>query len=331
DAFYPNDGTIWHVPFPSGTETVLTDESLSYSFRSLSAASNGRIAILQTRMDPQIRVSVDGDLTRSELILSGSRMRQEGMHGLAWAPDGKVVFAAIANGSRTIWELDHETRSQKQLTPFQKDSSDAQVSVTADNRFIVFDSNRSGGSEIWRANRDGSDLIPLTRGGGNFQPTLSPDGLWVIYVSEQEGRFGLRRVSIEGGEPIEITSDKSYWPAVSPDGKFIAFAHGGPNADPNRDILVIPFDGGEPVNRFRVTAGALLYNRLQWSPDSKTVVYKNEFQGLWSQSLANSAPIAMPSSADQRVIHFAYSRDGKLLTSGGLQMREIVILERSMD
>lgn len=329
DAFYPNDGTIWHVPYPSALEKPLTDESLSYSFRSLSTSSNGRIAVVLTRADPQIRIAADSDLKKSELVLGGSRMRQEGMHGLAWAPDGKIVFAAIANGSRTIWEMAADGTSQKQLTPFYKDSSDAQVSVTADNRYIVFDSNRSGTSEIWRANRDGSDLKPLTSGGGNMQPTLSPDGRWVIYVSLRKGKYGLRRISIDGSEPIELTAEKSYWPAVSPDGRFIAFVYGGSGGDSTRDISIIPSSGGEALKSFQATSGAVLYNRLNWADDSKAVVYKNEYQGLWRHDVSTNTAEDLPSPDDFRVIHFAFSRDGKLVVSGGLQMREIVILEKT--
>lgn len=285
-----NDGHIWLMPYPLGAAQRITNDTLSYSFSSLSVSSDNKLAVMQARSDPQIRMAAGGDMQTSRNILEGARFRAEGMHGLAIAPDGKILFTAYANDSRTIWEMDANGGNQRQLTTSQKDINDTQINVTADNRFIVFDSNRSGSSEIWRANRDGSDLRQLTTGGENLQPTVSPDSSWVIYIALHDGRYELRRLSIEGGEPTRISTEKSFWPAISPDGRFIAFAYGRLDANPNRVINIIPFEGGPPVKTFDVPVSAALYNRLRWSPDGNAIIYKDEAQGLWRQDLSRDSP-----------------------------------------
>lgn len=324
-----NDGQIWLVPYPQGAAQRITTDTLSYSFLSLSVSSDNKLAVVQTRSDPQIRMAADGDMQTSDNILEGARFRAEGMHGLAVAPDAKVLFTAYANDSRTIWEMDADGGNQRQLTPSQKDVNDTQISVTADNRFIVFDSNRSGSAEIWRANRDGSDLRQLTSGGGNIQPVVSPDGSQVVYVALRDGKYELRRISIDGGESVQITSEKSFWPAISPDGRFIAFASGRSDANPNRVINIIPFEGGPPVKTFEVPVDAVLYNRLRWSPDGNAIIYKDDVQGLWRQDLSKDKPERIKGPDDFRIFHFAYSAGGELVYSGGIQMREIVILENT--
>lgn len=321
------DGRIWFAPYPQGEMRPITNDTLNYSLFSLSASMDRKLAVVQSRSDPQIRLAPEGDLQKSVNTLGGTRSRAEGMFGLASAPDGKIVFTANVNDSRTIWEMDADGSNQRQLTTSQKDINDAQINVTPDNRFLIFDSNRTGRSEIWRANRDGSDLKALTSGGGNIQPAVSPDGLWVAYIALRDHKYELRRVSIEGGEPVQLTTEKSFWPAISPDGRFIAYAHGRSDANPNRVIIIIPFEGGAPLKTFDVPVKAVLYNRLRWSPDGKAIIYKDDLQGLWRQDLEKNEPEPVQSPDDLRIYHFAYSADRSLVYSGGIPMREIVILE----
>ena len=59
--------------------------------------------------------------------------------------------------------------------------------ISADGRTMVFESNRSSGTEIWRANLDGREARQLTSCGKNFQPNISPDGKWVVYKSNCDG------------------------------------------------------------------------------------------------------------------------------------------------
>ncbi|CAN5262850.1 hypothetical protein BH20ACI2_BH20ACI2_25190 [soil metagenome] len=324
----PNDGQIWFVPYPFGESTMITDQTTTYSFANLSTSFDNKIAIVQTRSDPQIEIATGDDLVSTKQLVTGSRPRGEGMNGVYPAPDGRIVFSALFDDSRTIWEMGPDGSDQRQLTPFQKDSGDAQISVTENNRYLVFESNRTGELEIWRANRDGSDSTPLTNGGGNSQPALSPDGLWIVYVSLRDGKYGLRRISIDGGEPIMITTDESSWPDISPDGRFIAYAHGRGDKYPYREMRIIPFQGGGTIRTFEVPLTGVLYNRLRWSPDGKSIIYKDHTQGLWRQDLARDKPEAVSTRDDLRIYHFAYLSDGTMIFSGGTQMREIVILSR---
>jgi DNA-binding winged helix-turn-helix (wHTH) protein/Tol biopolymer transport system component len=326
---HPNDGQVWFVSYPNGEATLITEETLSYSFASLSASSDGRLAILQTRSDPQIGIAPGGDLRASETILSGSRVRGEGMNGVCLAPDGKILFTAVANDSRTIWEMNPDGSGQRQLTLTQPNSADEQISVTADNRYLVFQSMRTGELEVWRANRDGTDAVPLTSGGRNSQPSITPEGASIVYVSSNAGKYGLNRIPMEGGKPTPITSESSTWPAVSPDGRTIAHAYGRISRFPNRQMRIIEADNGATIQSFEVPLAGVLYNRMRWSPDGKSIIYKDHTQGLWRQSLAAKPPEEVPAPDDLRVYHFAYGPDGTMVYSGGSQMREIVILEKT--
>jgi Tol biopolymer transport system component len=248
------------------------------------------------------------------------------MRGLSFASDGNILYSVRAGESGTIWEMNADGSDQRQLTASQKNSDDVQISATADNRFLIFESNRSGESEIWRADRNGGGLTQLTSGGGNTEPTLSPDGMQVVYTASRDKKSTLWRVSIEGGSPIQISNEEASWAAVSPDGKFIACVFGvGVNAMAKR-IAILPFAGGDPVRTFSMAKHGIGYNRLRWSSDGKAIIYKDIVQGLWRQDIEKEKPEAVRGFDDIRVFHFAYSSDGKLIYSGGIQAREIVIL-----
>ncbi|MEP6848465.1 MAG: hypothetical protein ABI999_06390, partial [Acidobacteriota bacterium] len=320
------DGKIWFISYPDGKPQQITDDSSNYHISSLGISLDAKIVVIQDRADTHIRFAPNGDIQKSRDILEGTRFRAEGRHGVAIAPDGKILFAANSANSGAIWETDVERSSQREITSAQKGTDDQQVNVTPDNRYLIFESNRSGAAEIWRSNRDGSDLTMLTAGGKNRQPTLSPDGQWVIYASERDGRNGLLRVSVSGGEPKPITTEKSFWPSVSPDGRYLAFDHGRLDSDPKRELWVIPFDGGDAVKTFEVPTSSVLYNRLRWSPDGKGIFYKDDRQGLWYQDLTAREPQHLKWPDDLRVYQFAFSATGDLVYATAQPISEILIL-----
>ena len=71
-------------------------------------------------------------------------------------------------------------------------------------------------------NLNGGELKQLTDKGGESFPVITPDNASVIYSLRIEGHPALWKVSIEGGESVQLTKQQTNWSAISPDGKFIA-------------------------------------------------------------------------------------------------------------
>jgi Tol biopolymer transport system component len=110
------------------------------------------------------------------------------------------------------WRLDLTADFKPAGTPVRLISSthtDYNAQYSPDGKRIVFHSTRSGASEIWAANADGSNAVRLT----NFNapitgsPRWSPDGQWIVFDSNSEGQFEVYRMRANGGSPERLTNN----------------------------------------------------------------------------------------------------------------------------
>jgi dipeptidyl aminopeptidase/acylaminoacyl peptidase len=103
-------------------------------------------------------------------------------------------------------------------------------SWSPDGKRIVFESDITGRSNIWKMRADGRDAAQLVRSEDRqLAPVWSPDGKWIIYQQDFGGKeiWDLFAVPVAGGEPVNLTDtpDVAESEAVwSPDGAAIAFS-----------------------------------------------------------------------------------------------------------
>ena len=89
---------------------------------------------------------------------------------------------------------------------------------------------------------NGGNPKQLTNGGNDFGTTLTLDSKWVIYSSDMSGNAGLMRVSIDGGNEVQLTEYTAGNPELSPDGKLIACQY-RENANSPWRYAIVPSDG----------------------------------------------------------------------------------------
>jgi DNA-binding winged helix-turn-helix (wHTH) protein/Tol biopolymer transport system component len=308
----------------NGERRELTNDAFHYASLSLSTSRGGRVAALEVRNLLDISTVDPYADSKEEKRLSGGS-NNEGAHGVAAAPDGKFLYTVKVGRSRAIWQIDPDGTGARELVKPENGREDMQLSVSADNRFIVFDSNRTGKWEVWRANRDGSGSIALTSDGDNAGSTVTPDGKFVLYRAEG-AKKGIWKVPIDGGAAELIIGDDCSWPDVSPDGRFLACASGRDDEGPKRKIKVYTSDG-RLFREFSVGPSSILYNRLRWSPDGRSIIYKDVVDGLWEQPLDGASPRRMAGFDSIRVFHFNRAGENEIVYSGGIQGRNIMILE----
>ena len=165
-----------------------------------------------------------------------------------------------------------------------------------------------------------------------FFPIVSPDSSSVVFNSAHSGNLVLWRVGIDGGEPKQLTDTNSLFPALSPDGKWVAFFARAPAAEGKPRIEIIPSEGGPAIKSFDVSAGFVPEKHpvLRWTPDGSSLTYVDESNGadnIWSQSVNGGTRKPLTNFKSDSISSFDWSRDGKrLVISRGPVTTDVVLL-----
>lgn len=122
--------------------------------------------------------------------------------------------------------------------------------------------------------------ISLTNEGADFDVTLDKAGEHLIYSSTRHRKTSdIYRQRIEGSAITQLTDDESndVMPALSPDGKTIAFAS---DRSGNWDLYLMDADGGPAV---QLTTDRTHDIHPSFSPDGKHLVYSSlsDRSGQW--------------------------------------------------
>jgi len=317
---------IWLVSYPGGTARQITNDLNTFLQSQITVSGDGKLAVIQGHISAQIWIAPNADVREARRVLQGVAPRYEGIDGLAWTLDGRLLYSAYVGDNLVIWSMEADGSNLKQLTPGKANINDNNMSVTADGRYVIFQSNRSGSVEIWRVNSDGTDLKQLTTGGNNSLPSLSPDGQWVVYTSTVDGKSSLWRISIDGKDAKQITRKPFRASQVSPDGKYIASLS---YDESGVRLAIFPFEGGEPVKSFPVPKNSLRARWvMRWTPDSKGILYKDDPQSLWLQILNEEKPQLVKGFEETPVRQLAWSFDGKSFAyTIGITTQEIILIE----
>ena len=318
-------GQIWYVSQPEGSVRRISNDTNNYGIGSLSiTADASSIVSLQFDAFSNIFIAPTDDVTRVKQITPGTGRRDE-IFNMSWTPEGKLIYSSIASGHPQLWIMFADGSGNTNLTDTP---GDGDATVSRDGRYIVFTSSRYGALSVWRMDIDGGNPTQLTMGGPDRNAQVSPDGRWVIY---DRGFLGnLWKVSIDGGTPTRLTDKLSQYPAISPDGKFIACEYRESDKSPAR-IAIIPFEGGSPVKSFDTSEE--IDSPLRWSADGRAILYatlRGAASKLWSQPLDGGAPKQLADFNPDQLFSFALSSDGRQLAfARGTVSRDIILITDS--
>lgn len=300
---------LWLLPYPSGEAHRLTDDSNFY--RTVSLTEDGS-ALLTTQTDQVSSLwltSIDEAQHAHQLVAS----QNKGTGGIAWRPDGSMVYASNETGNQNIWSMDAEGGNAKQLT-FDEHQNVEPVE-SPDGRYVVFVSYRNGNAHVWRMNPDGTGQSQLTFGQYEDWPQVSPDSRWIVYHSEESSRDSIWKMPIEGGTAVRLADGPAKQPVISPDGKLLACFAKDEQLDSPWRLTVIPFDGRTPVKMFDIPPTVhQQWHGPRWTTDGKAldyVVTSGGVSNIWRQPLSGGQPRKVTDFREGQIDAFAWSPAGR--------------------
>ena len=325
---------VWHVSYPQGATRRISNDVTGLGAISISHDARTMLTVRQERVSNFWSAPLAGGEARklgggvsdlfSERCGGFSDLFSE-RWGVAWCPDGRIVYASSSSGNPDIWIMDGDGANRRQLT--SEPGGNVMPVVSPDGRFIMFLSYRTGERHVWRMNTDGSAPRQLTFGDGDDTPTISPDGNWIVYSSYAEGRPALWKVPSGGGESTLLTKGFIVEsPAISPDGKWIACYHfADPVSAPK--LALVSFDDGTLAKEYELGT-RFAASPLRWTPDGSGVVFVSGDRGVsnfWLRPL-DGAPARRLTNFDTDAIYrFDLARDGRLIYERGATLSDALL------
>ena len=321
---------VWLLPASGGEPRRVTNDLSTYAGLSLTADGKSFVSV-RSELHSRVWI-VDAAGGESRVVSSGAGA-DDGVNGLAWMADGRLVYTSASGGNLDIWLMDADGRNRVQLTSDK--AHDSWPAVTTDGRRIVFVSERGGARGLWVMGTDGSEQRRIGSVTVNSQPGMSADDKWVYFTAAGGRNF---RIGIDGGEPVplEVSApaggaasplpERFHEPVSSPDGRMVA-GHYSSREPRGERIAVVPLDGSPPRLFSNVTPSA------EWSGDGKSLLYlvaRDGGMNVWRQPIDGGPAMPLTRFSDERVFRFSGSPDQKrwAIVRGNVSSDVVLVSER---
>jgi hypothetical protein len=229
----------------------------------------------ETRKADTVRAGVErlGPLTPTEALTHGARVA---LHPRVSRDGGRVAFASS------------DGRSDSQVRVLER-AGDGRRTELRTNGLPSFDWLPDGALLVSQLELDGpyaayADLYEMDLSGSSrrvtlgarlSQPSASPTGGWAVAVRDGGGTNALVRVDLASGEvtPLTPADPNVHWafPAVSPDGRWIAASRWSPGAW--LDVVVLDAQGRVALE---VTRDRAMDLAPAWTPDGRTLLWGSD-------------------------------------------------------
>jgi len=324
---------IWMYDITSGEARRLTNDLESYFWLSLSADGR-KLLTRQQQIVSNLWLIENFDLQKSRQITTGGRSR-EGLRGLLWLPNGKIVFSSIEDSVANLHSLNLVTGERVRLLN-NPEQSITYPSTSSDGHFITYTANMKTGRQIWRMTAEGSSHKQLTSGDElketAFASALTPDGSAVFFIKRMPDSEAIWKMTIEGENLQQIAKFPSGvlddFLTISPDGKWLAFRQSSvndTNIETRQKIGVIAIDGNTEPKSFDLPH---FRSPIQWSRNSDSLYYLSGTASstLWQQPLEGGTARKIIEFPD-RVFNFAFSPDGNnLIVARGKLIGDAILI-----
>jgi Tol biopolymer transport system component/DNA-binding winged helix-turn-helix (wHTH) protein len=301
---------LFTIPFSGGTPTRITWDNQdvvgvdwSADGRSLLYATDraGGYTIWRADLagtEPQLVVGGAAKLKHPSVARTNGRLTYE-----SWAYEINLWDTPVVDRLDLEGDLSSTLRPVIQTSDQWNHSPD----YSPDGTRVAFISTRSGGAELWIADRDGTNPRQLTTFGRAYfrPPRWSPDGSTILISTSVGGQFDLYAVDLTGTQ-TRLTNDQEdeVAPSWSHDGRAVLF---GARRSGTWQIMQLSIADG--LRTQLTTDGGYA---AQPSPDGRHVFFTRlERQGVWSMPAAGGeARLLVPGVRAAETSNWRVAADG---------------------
>jgi serine/threonine protein kinase/Tol biopolymer transport system component len=304
---------IKYQPYPSGNlENVTNDLNL---YQDLRITADGKaLATVQQQIWSNVFVGDVPAKWPAEITLNPSPITSSQADGqwLSWAANGKLLTMDAQ------WRTFLMDPSLQSASPFLERENPAVDPTACGPDAIVVSLVRAAAAGDWhlvvyKYKPASGELKQVTNGKSDFGAACTPDGKNLFYrTGEDVGH--LMRISSDGGTPVEMASNVTTFPRVSPDGKQLVYLQTvGQGSNQKSQFVVQGVEGGAPL---KVLPASASVNDVVWSPDGQGLVFigaSGAGANLFFQALTGATPLPLThfDTEPMNIAAVAFSQDGK--------------------
>ena len=190
-----------------------------------------------------------------------------------FSPDGAHLAVGVQEESgSSIWMID---RTRNLPTRWSVERGADRYPVWSPNgQWLCFASTRAGPSNLFRARSDGAGSVERLTTAATVQvpQAWSSDGRWIVFTESPQGALDIGALAVDGADratrSIVATPRPERGGALSPDGRYLAYASGEDDRD---DIFIMRFPDAGARWRVSFEGG----QQPVWSRNGRELFYRN--------------------------------------------------------
>jgi serine/threonine protein kinase/Tol biopolymer transport system component len=300
---------LWNVAYPSGEVRRITNDLGEYWSVSISGDGHA-VAAVQTNRTSTLWV---GDGNAPEQAKQVSSGRSDGLNGLAWIEDERIVYTASPSQNIGLFVMDADGGSVRQLS-FEKGIHHGPV-VCQGGRSVLYDTNFEGNWHVWKLDVQSGASTKLTSGPDESSPDCTREGDWLTYEGQTtEGQAYIFKQPFSGGSAVRMSDRVAITGALlSPDGRHMAFPSVA--KDGSLVMLIVSTETGTQEGESSIPTSFDGRCNMGWAPDGRSLVFsdlRNGTPNLWSFPVFQQGqPQQLTHFTSGAIWSFHWSRSGK--------------------
>ena len=317
---------IWFISYPEGKPRLITNGIKGLNGISLTDDSNSILATKLTRITSSYVSQID-DLDNATEIAKTIGEESLLPLGTVWTNDGKILYSKTQNGNADIWMMNSDGTDRKQVTSDKSADFSPKIS---ENGYVFFLSNRSGTSSIWRSDTNGENPLEIIKGRNLSPPTILDDKKLIYYSATTPNNpyNVLWKAGFDGKNPEQITSSATYFPQISPNGKYVFCFYSNTNdmTTPLK-LTVLSTEDGKVFKQFE-DLKSRTFPIVRWKNDNSGFLILERINGdsvLSEQMLNEEKPTKLKTWKSETIYQIAVSKNSnKFFYEKGKEVNSVV-------